>query len=140
MGEAKRRKALDPNYGKGSKIELKLTDRGYFPMMMPEHLKNEVTAEFSHLVPVLITRGRDAITGAVMFNYRLNTDGLGIDDATGEKHNKDFHMTTKLAAFGAADWLEKAMKPKANGLAEVSPLATGVAKESIQRILQSSID
>ena len=134
MGEAKRRRQLDPSYGKNSKIELRLTSKGYSPLLVPSHLKNEETAEFSHLVPVLIARGCEAIPGAVLFSYRLNTDGLGIDGFTGKRHYEDFHIETKLAAFESADWLAKAMKPKADGLTEVSTLAVDVAKKAIRQM------
>jgi hypothetical protein len=134
MGESKRRRQLDSGYGKNSKVQLKLASTGYLPMVVPPHLKNEETAEFSHLVPVLITRDDEAVPGAVLFSYRENTDGSGIDDFTGEKHNEQFHLTTKVAAFKSAKWLAKVMRPKANGLAEISALANEVAKKAIRQM------
>jgi hypothetical protein len=138
MGEAKRRKQLDPTFGQGRGAQLRLTSRGYIPMSLPKHFENFEDAAFDYCVPVVIVPSRcdrKAVCGLVLFSYRSNDDGLGIDSKTGRPHGDDFHLVSKIAAFDEADWLTKEMAPSTpGGLSRLNPLASEIAKKSIRLI------
>ena len=140
MGEAKRRKQLDPNFGKRSESDEWTTDFDGITLvlgepMYPESVERLLNDDFKQygLTPnvdlAILRKGDSEALGLITYHAEEN-DGT-------RDHNEDYHLTSRFALLAGEQhpgkWAVKVITPNKAGQFPISSALSKAAAEGFRR-------